>query len=265
MYDHFADIYDEFMQTVSYTEWTDYIESLWRKHNSHPHLVVDLACGTGSLTTELAERGYEMIAIDQSSQMLDIAREKAAEQGKSILFLQQDMREFELYGTVDGILCTCDGLNYLLEESELAQVFRLAENYLEPGGLFIFDLNTRFKYEELLGDRTFAETAEDAAFIWQNYYYEGEKVNEYQVTFFEETEDGTYERHEEIHYQKAYEIEHVRELLEKSGLKVEAVYDCFTTDPVHEQSERVCFVAREVLYAQLGKKRDLVKEEIDNE
>ncbi len=261
MYERFADIYDEFMQDASYPEWADYIEALWERYSAgakKPGLVLDLACGTGSLTAELAGRGYEMIAVDASASMLERAREKIAQaSGQIPLCLQQDMREFELFGTVDSVLCTCDSLNYLTEEEELSAVFRLVENYLEPHGLFIFDMNTRYKFREILADGTFAETSEDAAFIWQNYFYEDEDINEYQVTFFEEGEDGRYERLEETHYEKAYDPELVCRLLEQAGLQVEAVLDAFSMEPARPDSERICFVAREHLYEKLGKKRDL--------
>ncbi|MBQ7916190.1 MAG: class I SAM-dependent methyltransferase, partial [Firmicutes bacterium] len=134
MYQQFAEVYDEFMQDVPYSQWADYIEALWRHHGLQPHLVLDLACGTGSLTVELAKRGYDMIGADQSEDMLYQAREKAEEEEQEILFLEQDMREFELYGTVDSIVCTCDSLNYLLEDEDVQQVFKLADNYLDPGG-----------------------------------------------------------------------------------------------------------------------------------
>lgn len=254
MYDRFADIYDEFMRDASYGEWADYIERLWERHGPAPRLVLDLACGTGSLTAELARKGYEMIAIDGSEQMLARAKEKLPADTPCLC---QDMREFELYGTVDGVLCTCDSLNYLPEEEDLFRVFRLVENYLEPGGTFIFDLNTRYRFEQVYADNTFAQTADDAAFIWENYFYEEEGINEYAVTFFEENEDGSYERAEETHYEKAYDIGRVEELLGAAGLRCEAVYDAFTLDAPRPDSERVCFVAREYLYEKLGKKRDL--------
>lgn len=247
MYQEFAKVYDEFMQTIPYTTWADYVEAVWKAHGCKPELVLDLACGTGSLTLELSKRGYEMIGADISFEMLEIAREKAEGEKQDILYLLQDMREFELYGTVDSILCTCDSLNYILEEEELLQVFRLAENYLDPKGLFVFDMNTEYKYHDVMGERVFADTSLDAAFIWQNYYYEEEKINEYQVTFFykEQEDDTSYQRQEEIHYQKAYSVETVRALLEKCHLKVEGIYDAFSLEPATEQSERVCFVARE--------------------
>ncbi len=246
MYQEFASVYDEFMGEVSYSEWADYIEALWKKHGCRPELVLDLACGTGSLTLELARRGYDMIGADISEDMLEIAREKSGEDASRVLFLQQDMREFELYGTVGSIVCTCDSLNYVTEKDEVLQVFRLADNYLDPGGLFIFDINTEYKFKTVLADACRAETYEDAAYIWENYYYEEEKINEYQVTFFrEDPETGLYERSEETHYEKAYSVEEIKELLEQAGLKCEGAYDAFTMDAPKADSERICFVARE--------------------
>lgn len=244
MYQEFANVYDEFMQDVSYAQWADYIQLLWKRFQWEPQLVLDLACGTGSLSIELSRRGYELIAADISEEMLNQAREKSEKAQQKILFLNQDMREFELYGTVDSILCTCDSLNYLLEEEEVKQVFRLADNYLNPGGLFIFDLNTEYKFREMLGDCVQAQTYEDAAYIWQNYYYEEEQINEYQVTFFEK-QGELYSRQEEIHYEKAYVPEQIQSWLKEAGLKVLGVYDAFTLKPPGPQSERICFVAAE--------------------
>ena len=244
MYQEFAKIYDEFMQDIPEKDWADYIELLWKEHNIKPQLVLDLACGTGRITSELQSRGYDMIGADASADMLDIARERAEEKGQDILYLLQDMREFELYGTVGSVICTCDSLNYLLQEEEIAEVFRLAENYLDPGGLLVFDVNTAYKFETILGDNTFADVAENAAFIWQNYFYQDEKINEYQVTFFCQNDDS-YERHEETHYERAYDLGKLQDLLSQNHLKVEGIYDAFTLKPPTETSERVFFVARE--------------------
>ncbi|MBR6351507.1 MAG: hypothetical protein IKR93_04205, partial [Firmicutes bacterium] len=169
---------------------------------------------------------------------------RAWEDGTDILFLQQDMREFELYGTVGSIICTCDSLNYLLEEDELLRVFRLADNYLDPEGLFIFDVNTEYKFREVLADQVRAETFEDAAYIWENSYDEEQKINEYLVTFFRR-EGELYRRDEEAHYERAYPAATLTALLEQAGLKVLGVYDAFTLEPPRPDSERICFVARE--------------------
>jgi len=250
IYEDFASVYDEFMETYSAKEWADYAEKLWEKHGLKPNLVLDLACGTGSLCEELTNRGYDMTGVDASEEMLLIAREKAMEAGISdkILYLQQDMREFELYGTVDSILSTCDSLNYILEEEDLLQVFRLAENYLDQGGLLMFDLNTEYQFREVLGTGTFADTREDAAFIWQNYFYEDEKINEYQVTFFHQDSqsEDRYLRSEETHYEKAYSVETVKRLLEEAQFKVEGIYETFTLNAPTEESGRITFVAREL-------------------
>ena len=155
----------------------DYIESLWKAHDKNPKLVLDLACGTGSLCVELSRRGYEMIGADLSEAMLNQARQKAEDAGQSILFLEQDMREFELYGTVAAVVCVCDSLNYLLEEEDLAEVFSLVHNYLDQNGVFIFDMNTIHKYRDLIGDATICENREEGSFIWENYFDEESSID----------------------------------------------------------------------------------------
>ena len=171
-YKSFARVYDMFMDNIDYPLWCEYLTGLLEEYGVEDGLVLELGCGTGSMTELLAQKGYDMIGIDNSPDMLEIAMEKREESGHDILYLQQDMREFELYGTVRGIVSVCDSMNYVLEEEELLQVFRLVNNYLDPGGIFIFDLNTLYKYENLIGDTTIAENREEGSFIWENYYDE---------------------------------------------------------------------------------------------
>ncbi len=173
-YTSFAAVYDTFMDNVPYEEWNEYICMLLGEHGIEEGIVLDLGCGTGTMTELLAERGYDMIGVDNSEDMLEIAREKQLQSGSEILYLQQDMREFELYGTVRAVVSVCDSINYITEEDELLQVFCLVNNYLDPEGIFIFDFNTEYKYRELLGDQTFAESRDECIFIWDNYYYEEE-------------------------------------------------------------------------------------------
>ena len=183
--------------------------------------------------------------MDNSEEMLAKAIEKRVESGQNILYLLQDMREFELYGTVRAVVSVCDSMNYILTEEDLLQVFSLVNNYLDPGGIFVFDLNTVYKYKEILGDQVIAEDREEGSFIWENQYDEETRENLYQLVLFLPREDGLYERYEEIHYQKAYTIEKIRKLLEKAGMEFVAVYDAFTEEPPLESSERVYVVARE--------------------
>ena len=169
-YTNFAEVYDTFMDNVPYEQWAAYIKETLKEDGIADGLVLELGCGTGSMTERLAEAGYDMIGVDNSADMLEIALDKREKSGQDILYLLQDMREFELYGTVRAIISACDCVNYVTEDEDLLQVFRLVNNYLDPEGLFLFDFNTRYKYETVLGEQVIAEDREDCSFIWDNYY-----------------------------------------------------------------------------------------------
>lgn len=245
-YTEFAKVYDLFMDNIPYEEWGAYLKGLLHENGVDDGLVLELGCGTGTMTEILAEAGYDMIGVDQSEEMLEEAARKREESGHEILYLCQDMREFELYGTVRAIVCVCDSMNYILEEEEVLGILTsAARNYLDYGGLFIFDLNTEYKYKEILGEQTIAENREESSFIWENYFDEGEMVNEYDLTLFIRDEDGRYSKYEETHYQKAFEISEVLKAVKEAGMELVAVYDAFTREPVKETSDRVYFVVRE--------------------
>lgn len=244
-YTSFAAVYDTFMDNIPYEEWAEYLSGLLAEYEVTDGIVLDLGCGTGTLTELMAARGFDMIGVDYSEEMLEIAMEKRAESGRDILYLLQDMREFELYGTVRAVISICDSLNYITEEEELEEVFRLVNNYLDPEGVFIFDFNTVYKYREILGDQTIAESREDCSFIWDNYYYEEEQINEYELSLFLQEEGNLYRKYVETHYQKGYELETIKSLLEKSGMKFVTAYDAFTRNPPTKESERVYVIARE--------------------
>ena len=150
-YTAFAEVYDAFMDNIPYEKWADYVHGLLEEYGIKDGLVLELGCGTGSLTELLAVMGYDMIGVDSSGDMLGTAMEKRERSGLDILYLLQDMREFELYGTVRAVVSVCDSMNYITEYEDLTQVFRLVNNYLDPGGMFIFDLNTEYKYRQVLG------------------------------------------------------------------------------------------------------------------
>ncbi len=212
---------------------------------SERNLVLDLGCGTGTLTELLCQKGYDMIGVDNSPQMLEIAMEKREESGSGILYLLQDMRELELYSTVGTVLSVCDSLNYLLEEEELLQVFRLVDNYLYPGGLFLFDFNTVYKYSQVIGDAVIAENREDCSFIWENYYHEEEEINEYDLTVFVQEEGDRFRRFTENHFQRGYTPETMRRLVEQAGMRLLRLLDADTLGEVTDRSERVYVLARE--------------------
>lgn len=256
-YTNFAQVYDLFMDNVLYEEWSEYIITLLKEHHISDGLVLDLGCGTGKLTRLLSKAGYDMIGIDNSEDMLEIAQEYQYQQNleisdeqqkiqeKQILYLLQDMREFELYGTVSAVISICDSMNYLLEEEDLLETFRLVNNYLDPNGIFIFDMNTCYKYAELLGEQTIAENREEGSFIWENYFDEETNINQYDLTLFIQEEAGLYRKYEETHYQKAYELDSIKRLLEEAGMEFITAYDACSKEPVREDSERIYVIARE--------------------
>lgn len=245
-YTSFAAVYDMFMDNIPYEEWGTYLKELLKEYEIEDGLVLDLGCGTGTMTEILAEAGYDMIGVDNAEDMLEIAMEKKVKSGHDILYLLQDMREFELYGTVKAVVSICDSVNYITEEEELVEVFRLVNNYLDPKGMFIFDFNTEYKYREILGDCTIAENRDACSFIWDNYYYEEEQINEYALSLFIQEEDSDlYRKYEETHFQKAYTYETMRRLIEESGLEFVTAYDAFTHDAPTEKSERIYMIARE--------------------
>lgn len=243
-YTSFAEVYDMFQDNVPYEEWCAYITGLLKEYGVDDGLVLDLGCGTGSLTALLAKAGYDMIGIDSSGDMLQIAMDKQKAQGLDILYLLQDMREFELYGTVRAAISICDSMNYIMEYQDLVRVLRLVNNYLDPGGVFIFDLNTEYKYRELLADNTFAEDREDGSFIWSNFYDQEERVNEYDLTLFVK-EGELYRRFEETHYQRAYALREIEAAILEAGMELAAVYGACTREPVKDNSERIYVIARE--------------------
>lgn len=257
-YTDFAYVYDTFMDETPYEEWRDFLIGIIEKYGiskpvkaedalqSEKNLVLDLGCGTGTLTELLAREGYDMIGVDNSADMLELAMEKRAVSGLEILYLLQDMRELELYSTVGTVISVCDSVNYILEEEELSTVFKLVNNYLYPGGIFIFDFNTVHKYRDIIGDATIAENRENCSFIWENYYHEDEEINEYDLTIFVEEEEDLFRRFQETHYQRGYTVETMRQLVEDSGMEILEILDADTHEEVTEESERVYIIAKEV-------------------
>lgn len=285
-YSDFASVYDTFMDETPYDVWGNFVAGLIEKYGvSKPvgaledgklkgtdasaeanmtgnsseeaenaalleerNLVVELGCGTGSFTQELKKKGYDIMGIDLSPDMLNIARNKAAEAGLDIMYLEQDMRELDLYCTAGTIVSVCDSVNYLLEDSDVVETFRLVNNFLFPGGIFIFDFNTLYKYSEVIGDATIAENRDDCSFIWDNYYHEEEHINEYDLTIFvrcSEDDENLFKRFSETHYQRGYTLEEMKEFVEAAGLTFVTAIDADSHEEPTDESERIYIVARE--------------------
>lgn len=244
-YGKFASIYDRLIKSdINYSEMSDFIENIITNSGFGKGLVLDLACGSGILTSELKCRGYDMIGIDLSVDMLNIAKAN----NPDILYLCQDMREFELYGTVDCICCMTDALNYITSQKELLKVFTLAKNYLNPGAPFIFDLNSPYKLETVLADNTFTYEDDKVFYVWENEYNKKNKICSFYLTFFINAAENAlgkriYERFDEVHKEKAYHIFQIERLLKKAGFSFWQIYSDYRKNPVCDTSERFVFAA----------------------
>lgn len=241
-YTSFASVYDLFMDNVPYEEWCAFLCKILAQHGITDGPVLDLGCGTGKMTRLMSEQGYDMTGIDNAAEMLQIAAMEPSE--VPILYLLQDMQDLELDGCVRAVYSVCDCVNYVLDEEELQQAFSRVHEYLEEDGVFIFDVNTSYKYTKLLAENTFAESRDEGSFIWDNYYDEEERINEYDLTLFIPEGDELYRRYTETHYQRNYETETLLKLLKNAGFTDICVYDDYTDAPLCEMSERAVFVAK---------------------
>lgn len=250
-YDSIASIYDNINAEIDYSRWADFIEAAFEKHlEKKPELVLDLACGTGSMTFELHSRGYDMIGADSSEDMLSEAYEKAFDKGISnILFLRQDMREFELYGTVGAITCCLDSINYLTEDGDIEKCFSLVHNYLDPGGLFLFDVNTPHKFEHIYGNNSYVYEEEDCGTgnfcVWQNFFDKESGLCDFSLTVFEREEGSElYTRRDEVQTERCYNREKIEKALADTGFELIGFYSDFEFTPAGDTDERWYIVAR---------------------
>lgn len=248
IYDLLAPIYDSINADIDYVEWADFIEKIISRNfkGERADLVLDLGCGTGSMTLELARRGYDMTGVDYSCEMLDIARSRAVDEGLSerMLWLCQDMTEFELYGTVDVTVSCLDSLNHLTKSGDLERCFKLVHNYLNPDGLFIFDINGKYKFENIYADNSYVIEEDGSFCVWQNYYDEKTKLCDFYITLFKEEHGGRYQRYDEVQTERMYTLRTVKSLLGKCGFELIGVYSDFDFTEGTDNDERLYVAAR---------------------
>lgn len=242
-YEKFAYAYDRMMKNVNYIRWTDYIVSLFGKYGCEPKKILDVACGTGALTVLLASRGYWMTGIDRATGMLKVARKKAQELDLEIAFNQGDMLNFQLDQQFDAILCTYDSINYASNENEMRDIFQRVSSHLAPNGLFIFDITTERNIVEHFHNKTFSENHQDYSFIWKNNYIHHTKMCRTFLTFFIR-EGELFRRYEEVHHQRIYEVDTIKDLLKASGYKTLSAFDMYTFNRWTRTSDRINITAQ---------------------
>ena len=245
-YDAIASVYDKLNAELDYKGWADFFESCFDRYlEKRPEIILDLACGTGRMTRILADRGYDMIGVDGSEAMLS---EAYMQGGEGILYLLQDMREFELYGTVGATVCCLDSLNYLLDPKDIRQTLSLVHNYLDPDGLFIFDVNTPYKFENIYGNEAYILEDEDengAVYCgWQNEYDKDSRICDFYLSLFSETENGSYIRSDEHQRERCYSEEELKMLLAETGFELLGIYEDFQLTVPKDSCERWYIVAR---------------------
>lgn len=246
-YESFAEVYDRLQTDVDYPARAEYLASLFKKYDRLPTLLLDVACGTGGFSVPFAEMGIDIIGVDPSPEMLGLAREKLDSIDTESLLLCQSAEELDLYGTVDGAICCLDSLNHIIDSDELKRSFAKIALFLEPGRLFIFDLNTEFKHREVLSNATFAFETEDVFCVWRNSECDEDGIVDISLDFFKETIDGTYIRTAEDFSERAYSEEYIEECLSLAGLETVAVLGDMSFDAPTECEERIIYVTRRKL------------------
>ena len=247
IYDILAPVYDNINRDIDYSAWADFIERIIeREYKGRPELILDLACGTGSMTLELASRGYDMTGVDYSPEMLDVAKSREEKMGLdgSVLWLCQDMCNLELYGTVDVAVSCLDSINHLTEPKALDCVLSLVHNYLVPDGLFIFDINGKYKFENIYADRVYTMEENGAVCVWENDYDPKSRLCRFYITLFDECTDGRYERYDEIQCERMYTLRSMKGHLSNSGFEFIGAYSDYDFNEGGDGNERIYIVAR---------------------
>lgn len=245
-YGSFAYYYDILTGNISYKKRAEYFDSLVKLHGGKKNILLDLACGTGSLSEEFSRMGYDVIGVDGSEMMLNEALDKKFDSGLNIQYLCQDMTRLDMFGTIDVTVCALDSLNHLPDIEAVRKTIGRVSLFCEPQGLFLFDVNTPYKHKNVLGNNTFVYDMEEVYCVWQNTYSEKDNRVDISLDMFEKQENGSYVRYEESFSEIAPEISVIDEILKESGMEIAAKYDYDTLDPVREDSEKIVYAARKI-------------------
>ena len=244
-YGDFAYYYDSLTENVDYEKRCAYIKSLLAENGVGEGILLDLACGTGTVSLMLSAMGYDVIGVDASEDMLSVAQEKKMESGEDVIFLCQKMEELDLFGTVNACVSTLDSINHVTEEEAVREIFRRVSLFMEDKGLFIFDVNTPYKHRKILGDNTFVYDTDEVYCVWQNSTDEN-MLTRVSLDIFEKDEDDeeTYYRYCEEFCERGYELSDIKQWLESVKFEVIGIYEELTENEVKDDTQRAVFVAR---------------------
>lgn len=242
-YQNFAEIYDFLMHNEDYDLWVDNIVKIYEKYNFKPNKILELACGTGNITTRLYKEGFSIIGTDISDAMLEIANEKAIDENLRIRFINQDMRNITFNKQVDSVISICDGINYITSKEELRKTFKSVSKVMRKGGLFIFDISTEYKYENIIGNNVFNENFEFFSYVWDNEYNKEKHLLTFNLTIFIKSSDNFFERFIEEHLQRAHTVDEIKYLL-KEDFELLGVFSENNLEKVKDTDERIFFVTK---------------------
>ncbi len=241
-YNEFANLYDILMKDFDYESWFKYIEDIFKKYKLRPSSLLEMACGTGNLSIYLAQEGYRLTCFDLSEEMLAEAYRKLRK-FKNVKLLNQNMVDFKFSNKFDSIIAVCDSINYITDDEDLSKTFKNVWNHLNNNGIFIFDINSKYKLKEIIGNNTFIEDKDNIFYSWQNYYDEETNICNFYLTFFSSEDGENFTRFDEVHMERAYRIDEIVKYLKDAGFSEIQYFNEFSFDEVNEKTERINFVA----------------------
>lgn len=241
-YSDFGFFYDMLIDESDYDTRCEYLSGLLAENSVSEGILLDAACGTGVLSEKLAQKGYDVVGVDLSEEMLSKALERKAENGSNSLYLCQDLAKLDLFGTINCAVCTLDSINHITDPVDVEEAFKRIGLFMEKGGVFIFDVNTEYKHREVLGNNAFIFDTDEVFCAWQNELDEESGEVHIYLDLFAPGEDGSYERYSEDFSEVIYSDAFLKEALEKAGFSVKAVYDDLTKEKVRADCERAVYV-----------------------
>lgn len=239
----FAKYYDVLTQNINYSEIADYFYNILCNNDLKQGILLDLACGTGTMCELMHDKGYEVIGVDNSYDMLNIATQKRNKSNKDILYLCQDMDKLDLYGTIDACICSLDSINHVTDENIVKEIFSKVSLFLIPNGIFIFDVNTCYKHEEVLSNATFVYDCDEVYCVWQNSKCKDNTID-ITLDIFANEEDESYYRYQEEFSERSYTQDEINSFIASAGFEILNQYDDYTTNEITSKTQRITYVLK---------------------